>query len=112
MQFTNPIWLWALTGLLIPIGIHLLSRTEGKIIKIGSIRHLEATSTKRFKSIRLNELILLTLRCLLIIAFALLLSGLHLPGVEKKSKWLYVEKGLLHDPEFSFVIDSLRENGF
>jgi hypothetical protein len=112
MQFTNPIWLWALTGLSIPIGIHLLSRKDGKIIKIGSIRHLKATSTKQFKSIRLNELVLLTLRCLLITGVVFFLSGLHFHGFEQKSKWLYVEKGLMNDPEFAFLIDSLRENGF
>ena len=112
MQFTNPIWLWALTGLLIPIGIHLLSRKEGNVIKIGSIRHLEDTSTKQFKSIRLNELLLLALRCLLITMLILLLSGLYFHGLEQKPKWLLVEEGLMNDPEFAFLIDSLSGNGF
>jgi hypothetical protein len=112
MQFTNPIWLWGLSGLVIPIAIHLLSRKEGKIIKIGSVRHLDDTTTKQFKSIRLNELVLLTLRCLLITIIVFLLSGFHLRGLNQKSNWLLVEKGLEHDPEFSFFIDSLMKKGF
>jgi hypothetical protein len=112
MQFINPIWLWGLTGLLIPIGIHLLSRREGKVIKIGSIRHLEETNSKQFKSIRLNELVLLILRCLLITILVLVLSGFHFQGFEQSGKWLVVENGLERDEQFSALIDSLKQNGF
>src|SRR3990170_3855302 len=113
MQFLNPIWLWGLTGILIPIGIHLLSRKEGRTIKIGSVRHLEDSRTKQFKSLRLNEILLLALRCLLIITLVFLLSGLHLKEIEKKGlRWVLIEKGLEHEPEFSSLIDSLQRNGF
>lgn len=113
MQFANPIWLWGLSGLLIPIGIHLLSRKEGKIIKIGSIRHLEDTNTTQFKSIRLNEILLLVLRCMLIISLVFFLSGFHFTGLEKRGqKWLLIEKGLEHDQQFTFLVDSLKQNGF
>ena len=97
MELINPIWLWGLSGLLIPIGIHLLSRREGKIIKIGSIRHLEETNSKQFKSIRLNELALLLLRCLIITILVLFLSGFHFQALEKSGKWLLVESGLERD---------------
>src|SRR5687767_2711962 len=113
MLFLNPIWLWGLTGILIPIGIHLLSRKEGRTIKIGSVRHLENTHTKQFKSLRLNEILLLVLRCLLITILVFLLSGLHIKGTKKKGlQWLLVEKGLEHEPEFSLLIDSLQRNEF
>ena len=112
MELVNPIWLWGLSGLLIPIGIHLLSRREGKIIKIGSIRHLEETNSKQFKSIRLNELVLLLLRCLIITILILFLSGFHFQMLEKSGKWLIVESGLEHDDQLSVLIDSLRRNGF
>ncbi|MBP9924506.1 MAG: BatA domain-containing protein, partial [Cyclobacteriaceae bacterium] len=74
IQFAQPIFLWALTALAIPIGIHLLSRKEGKVVKMGSLRHLRETSTQQFKGIKLNELLLLALRCLLIILFVGLLA--------------------------------------
>jgi hypothetical protein len=113
MQFLNPIWLWGLTGILIPIGIHLLSRKEGRIVKIGSVRHLENTHTKQFKSLRLNEILLLVLRCLLITTLVFLLSGLHIKGTKKKGlRWVLIENGLEHEPEFSSLIDSLQRNEF
>jgi hypothetical protein len=49
IQFAQPIFLWALTALAVPIGIHLLSRKEGKVVKMGSLRHLRETSTQQFK---------------------------------------------------------------
>jgi hypothetical protein len=112
MELINPIWLWGLAGLLIPIGIHLLSRREGKIIKIGSIRHIEETNSKQFKSIRLNELVLLLLRCLIITILVLFLSGFHFQTLEKSGKWLIVESGLERDDQLSALIDSLRRNSF
>ncbi len=112
MQFLNPIWLWGLTGLLVPIGIHLLSRKEGKKIKIGSIRYLEDTATNQFKSLRLNEYLLLVLRCLLIGILVFILSEFQFKGIDGKEKWLVLERGLDDAPEFSAVIDSLKQNDF
>lgn len=112
MQFSNPILLWGLLGLSIPIGIHLLSRKEGKLIKIGSIRHLENADTKQFKSIRLNEVLLLALRCLLITVLIFALSGVHFSFPIKKENWLLIEKSLEQDKEFQMLIDSLRNAGF
>jgi hypothetical protein len=112
MQFSNPIFLWGLLGLSIPIGIHLLSRREGKTIKIGSIRHLKDTETKQFKSIRLNEVLLLVLRCLVITALIFFLSGIHFSYSTKKENWLLIEKGLEEDQQFQALIDSLEKTGF
>src|SRR5688572_16517864 len=95
MYFSNPIWLWALTGIAIPIGIHLLNRKEGKIILIGSLRHLQESPTARFRHIRLNEILLLILRCLLLILIVMLLAGLQLASLNTENKkWLIVEKGI------------------
>lgn len=113
MQFANPIWLWALTGLSIPVGIHLLSRKEGKVIRIGSIRHLEETNTQQFKGIRLNEIVLLALRCLMIVLFVLLISGLSFnAGKNTGTKWALVEKGLENFPAVKAQIDDFRKQDF
>ena len=110
MQFSHPIFLWALTGLSIPLAIHLLSRKEGKVIRMGSLRHLRETSTQQFKGIKLNETLLLVLRSLLIILFVLLISGLHWKDDGKK--WLLVEKGLEQNPMVTTIEDSLKSQGF
>lgn len=113
MQFFNPIWLWGLTGLLIPIGIHMLSRKEGKVIRVGSIRHLEETSTRQFRKLKLNELVLLALRCLLITLIVLLLSGLNFTNSKSgDTNWLVMERGMEKENDFKTLVDSLEQKGF
>lgn len=104
MTFVNPSYLWALTGLAIPLAIHLLSRKEGKIIRVGSIRHVEESNTSQFKSIRLNEVLLLLLRMLLVIMIALFMSGAQCSGPASAKKIVYSERGL--------NVDSLTNNGY
>ena len=111
IQFANPTFLWALAGLVIPIGIHLLSRKEGKVIRLGSLRHLEETSTQQFKGFRLNELLLLFLRCTLIMILGLLLSGLQF-NQSRNERWLVIEKGLEATPDIKTTIDSLQKQGY
>ncbi len=113
MMFAHPIWLWGLMGLLIPIGIHLLSRKEGKVLRMGSIRYLEDSTTKQFRSLRLNEVLLLALRCLAIALLVFFLSGLQFnaSGGHQK-KWLVVEAGLENDAHFSSLSDSLKKEGY
>jgi hypothetical protein len=110
MQFGQPILLWALTGLSIPLAIHLLSRKEGKVIRMGSLRHLSETSTQQFKGIKLNELLLLALRSLLLILFVFLISGLHWKNAAKK--WLVVETGLENNSSAKHLKDSLTKIGY
>jgi len=95
MTFANPSFLWAFTGLAIPLAIHLLSRKEGKVIRVGSIRHVEESNTSQFKSIRLNEIFLWLLRSLMISLIVLFMSGAQCSGPDSKSvKQLFVENGI------------------
>jgi hypothetical protein len=113
MSFISSIWLWGLVGLAIPIGIHLLSRKEGKTIYIGSLRHLIDSNTTRFSSLRPNEILLLLLRAALIVLVVFLLAGLLMPFTNQPDKkWLLVEKGIENDQDLKSVIDSLQNSGF
>jgi hypothetical protein len=109
MTFANPIFLWSLLGLFIPVAIHLLSRKEGQIIRIGSIRNIRETSTQQFKGFRLNEVLLLALRSAMIFVLTLLLSELQCSSSDKK--WVVVERGLETQPSVKKVVDSLKNNG-
>lgn len=109
-MFANPAYWFALAGLAIPVVIHFLSRKEGKVIKLGSVRHVVETSTQQFKGIKLNELILLALRCAMIVLFSLLLSGLRCSN-QGKEKWAIVEKGLIGLPHMRSILDSLKKEG-
>lgn len=113
MTFAYPIGLLGLAGILIPLAIHLLSRKEGKVIRIGSLRHLEETSTRQFKSIKLNEVLLLVLRSLLIAWVVLWISGAQWPGAgARQARWLLVEPGLEQDASLARLTDSLKDQGF
>ena len=111
IQFAQPIFLWALAGLAIPVGIHLLSRKEGMVVKMGSLRHLRETSTQQFKGIKLNELVLLALRCLLIILFVGMFAGLHWKDTKAK-RWVLVERGLENQRQVKVITDSLIGDGY
>jgi hypothetical protein len=113
MGFVNPIWLWGLTGLIVPAAIHLLSLKEGKIVYIGSLRHLRESNTAQFSSIRLNEIWLLVIRCLLITILVLFLAGFHL-NVSGSSfrKSVVVESALVNDDYAKILIDSLAHDGY
>jgi hypothetical protein len=111
MAFSNPIWLWGFSGLLIPLTIHLLSRKEGQVIPIGSLRHLQDANTQQFKSLRLNEILLLILRSSLIVLIVLLLSGLQWKNISQQ-KWILVEDNIKDQPQAKALADSLKKDGY
>ncbi|CAD5252555.1 MULTISPECIES: BatA domain-containing protein [unclassified Imperialibacter] len=112
MQLANPLWLWGLLGLAVPLAIHLLSRKEGKVIKVGSLRHLTDSTTRQFKSVKLNELLLLALRSLLLITVVALLAGLLLQSSASLPKWVVVDRGAEQHNEIGRIIDSLTSNDY
>jgi len=114
MNFIQPLYLWALAGISVPVAIHLLSRREGKVVRIGSLRHVGESNTSRFKSLRLNEIWLLLARCMMIAWLALLLSGAQCSsgGSKASSKWLLIEHGMHRDKNVIQLIDSLTREEF
>ncbi|HLZ16238.1 MAG TPA: BatA domain-containing protein [Cyclobacteriaceae bacterium] len=110
-MFAQPLYLFALAGLAIPITIHLLSRKDGKIIKLGSVRHVQETSTPQFKGIKLNEILLLFLRCAMITVFSFLLSGLQCRQSSSR-KWVLIEKDLERFQTLNRLMDSLNKEGY
>jgi hypothetical protein len=113
IRFTHPLFLWALTGLSVPLVIHLLDRRRGKVILLGSLRHLSQSSTQRATHIRLNELLLLLLRIVLIVLLVFVISGLQWNSdASKTKKWLLIEKGIEGNIRLRPWIDSLQQNGY
>lgn len=111
MQITQPLWLWGLLALAVPVAIHLLSRKEGRVVPVGSLRHLRETTSQQFRGIRLNEYVLLALRLLLITLFVLLLSGLFWKNTERQL-WVVVDRSIIFDPRAMALADSLVEKGY
>ncbi len=110
MTFLNPLYLWGLLGLAVPLAIHLWSKKEGKTIKIGSIKFLTEANPKQASSIQLNELLLLFLRLLLLALLVLILGEPQWNRQAENQPVAYlIEPVLLKNPEIRLMIDSLPE---
>ncbi len=117
MQFLAPIGLLALAGLIIPVLIHLWSVKQGKTLKIGSIALLGENATASSKSLKLTDLLLFILRCLLIMLIALMLAQPFLKNGSSTAKnkgWILINKAQLSEAYSSHknTIDSLLTIGF
>nr|WP_276901979.1 BatA domain-containing protein [Pedobacter kyonggii] len=117
MQFLYPIGLLALAGLIIPLIIHLWNVKQGKTLKIGSIALLGESSRASSKSFKINDWLLLLLRCLLLTLLAFLLAQPYIKKIisgKNKTGWILVDKAmLLHVFKTqSRTIDSLIKQGY
>jgi len=74
LHFLQPIWLYAIAGIIIPVLIHLWNVHPGKTLPVGSIALLRESGQRQSRRIRLTDWLLLLLRCLLITVLALLLA--------------------------------------
>lgn len=108
MFFLNPSFLWALLGLSVPVAIHLWSKKQGRNIKVGSIKFLQTSNSRKSRSIKLNEMLLLLLRMLLITILVFILSEPRWNYTTENSPITYlVEASLLDSPEVKTLVDSL-----
>ncbi|MEQ8926299.1 MAG: BatA domain-containing protein [Fulvivirga sp.] len=109
MEFVNASYLYGLFGLVIPIAIHLWSKKEGKVIQVGSLKYIPEFETKQSKSVKLNELPLLIVRCLVLSLFCLLMA--ELLTVKKASNTnaiVLIEPSLLQDTRVKNALDTLQ----
>jgi hypothetical protein len=108
MFFLNPSFLWALFGLSVPLAIHLWSKKQGKNIKVGSIKYLQVSDSRKSRNIKWNELWLLLLRMLIVLLVVIILSEPRLNYKTENSPITYlVEASLLDSPEVKALADSL-----
>jgi hypothetical protein len=117
VQFLHPIGLLALAGLIVPLIIHLWNVKQGKTIKIGSIALLGESSRASSKSFKLNDWLLLVLRCLLLVLLAFILAQPYLKKIisgKSKKGWVLVDKAIFPRvfKAHSKTIDSLIKKGY
>ncbi|MEO2079913.1 MAG: BatA domain-containing protein [Leeuwenhoekiella sp.] len=111
MFFANPMYLWALLGLAVPVAIHLWSKDEGKTIKVGSIANLKESENAQTRTLQLNEWLLLLLRMLTIALLVFILAEPFAKSKTKNQDLVYlVESQLLKIDTFKSSIDSLAES--
>ncbi len=74
MSFLNPILLFGLAAVAVPIIIHFLNRRKFQKVVWAAMRFLQASVEQNQKRMRIEDLILLALRCLLLMLLALALA--------------------------------------
>jgi hypothetical protein len=74
MSFLNPIMLAGIAAISVPIIIHLLNRRKFQKVVWAAMRFIQASVEKNQKRMRIEDLILLALRCLLLALLALALA--------------------------------------
>jgi aerotolerance regulator-like protein len=116
LYFINPIWLAGCLGIIVPVIIHLWNIRKGRVLRVGSTLLMVGSSQKSASSLRITQWLLLLLRCLVIIAVAMLLSEPQWRETPNRSAkgWVIIDKasfGKLYSG-YKPVIDSLLGAGF
>lgn len=117
MIFLHPIWFFALAAISIPVVIHLWNIRKGKTLKVGSIALITAASQKRSLSVRLTDVLLLLLRCLLLMLLAIILAMPLWKQNSSSSKakgWILIPRESVKEvyQKLKPNIDSLTKAGF
>lgn len=74
MALLQPYMLWGMLAVAVPVAIHLWYQKRGKTIEWAAMRWLGEQTTLQHRGLRLNEVWLMLLRCLLIMLIVLILS--------------------------------------
>lgn len=88
-----PVGLLALAGVLVPLLIHLIRRSEMRVSDFAALRWLAAKARPR-RRLRFDERLLLAVRLLLIASIAALLAQPTLTGWPAARDWLVVVPGV------------------
>ena len=73
----SPWMLFALLSLIVPLAIHLFSKSKGKLIPFGNIKLIQLSKPVRMNEVRLVERLLLLCRLLVLFFSVLLLAQLY-----------------------------------
>ena len=104
MEFIQPLFLWGIGAVVIPVVIHFWHQKRGKTLAWAATRWLQEKNQQQQRGIKLDNLPLLILRCLVVMLLALVLSQPMLTGLIKP---VVVEKIHLVQPE-KVLVDNYR----
>ncbi|MEI8138361.1 MAG: BatA domain-containing protein [bacterium] len=93
MTFLNPLILIGLAAIAIPILIHLLNRSKPRPIEWGAMQFLRASMTARSRRVKIEDGILLCLRCLALATLALAMARPFLPSMSA-IPWILILPGI------------------
>ena len=111
MLFLNPWLLLALSGVSIPVIIHLVRRQAAKPVEWGAMRFLIDTLSERRRRMEWEDLLLMAARCLLLALVALAVARPYVPP-DCPTPWILILPVILLGVGLfgsSFVFGSLRK---
>lgn len=96
MNIQNPIWLWALLALFIPLLIHLINKGKTKAIPFGSLLWLPEKNTQPSQKIKFQDVWLWLVRSLLFVLIAGLIAHPFINQTiqQKNKRWLLIKDGV------------------
>jgi len=74
LQFAHPAYLWGILAIALPILVHLFNQRRPRPLSFGAIEFVLRSQRQKARRLRLRQILLLALRCLLIAAVALALA--------------------------------------
>ncbi len=74
LQFAHPAYLWGLFAIALPILVHLFNQRRPRPLSFGAIEFVLRSQRQKARRLRLRQILLLALRCLLIAAVAMALA--------------------------------------
>ena len=114
MQFINPFMLFGILAVAIPIILHFWHQKKGKLLHWAATSWLIEKNLQQSKGIRLENVLLLLLRCLLLIILSLFLSKPILNwltdnGLAKKVHLVQVNSLLVNN--YKFELEEAKKKG-
>ena len=108
----SPLAMLGLLTLLIPLGIHLLSKARPRVVAFAHIAFIKVSTYPVLRQLRLTQLMLLGIRMLMLLVATLILAQLYWQNVnlQVNSHILLTEDWLNHttDTEKQTLIDQVR----
>lgn len=112
MTFLNAALLGGLAAVSIPVIIHLFHRSRFKIVPWGAMHLLEAVLRKNTRRLRMEQWLLLLLRCAVPVALALLMARPVLVGLENLLGDAKSSTVLLLDNSYSMEAGGLNRSNY
>lgn len=114
MELINPYMLWGTLAVAIPIILHFWHQKKGKLLNWAATSWLTEKSLQQSRGIRLENILLLLLRCLLLIILSFFLSKpifnwLNSSGLAKKAHLVQANPLLVNN--YKFELEEAQKKG-
>ena len=112
MEYLNPLLLGGLAAISIPIIIYLFNKSRYKVHKWGAMHLLDEAMTTNRKKIKIEQLILLALRCCIPIFLALCMARPVITGMKNLVRNAKSSAVIMVDNSYSMEAGSSVQNNF